>query len=228
MYVRYPPMMGAFAAATAALAACNASTTIDPVPPVTGIRVDTLGLFGVDSCGPGDDQVAKTAVTVTDVTASGEAGLRAADVSRSGTFDCFADPAFIEPFAISAEYKLRVFGFSARRYQEHAADIATALAQRNDAAVAADATLASLADVVATCQAFEYANVNSTAACVLDFDRRSGAADAGSVDAASDAGEVRDAGDAATDAGDASDAATATDAAAAADSAADDAGDGGS
>lgn len=204
--------------AVVALAACNASTTEDPVPPVTGIRIDTLSLFGVDSCGPSDTQIAKSVVTLRRVerTDAGEVIVQAA---RYGVFDCFTDPAFTEPFALEAEYKLRVYAFSAQGYEKHALDIKSAFAP--DAGVGADEGLADLASVVATCTAFEYENVSSTAVCQIERDGRitdAGAADATGTDSATDASSDASPADAGGDAG-ASDAGAAD---------AGDAGDGGS
>ncbi len=198
--------------AAAALAACNASSTEDVVPPVTGVRIDTLSLFGVDSCGLADSQIAKISVTVSALvqgTASAEAGTpdggaRAAEVLRSGTFDCFAEPAFVELFAASAEYKLRVYGYSARRFQEVLKDaqgnplpsIDELIAKRGEAeARDADEQLSARASAVATCTATQYANVYSTATCVLESDSRPAAS---SNDGGSDAGDL-DAGDAEAD-----------------------------
>lgn len=203
-----------------AAAACNASRTEDVVPPVTGIRIDTLGLFGADSCGLADSQIAKISVTVSAAapgTGSAEAGAPgggAAEILRSGTFDCFAEPAFVEPFAGDAEYKLRVYGYSARRFQETLNDaqgnplpsIDELIAKRGAAeARDADEQLSARASAVATCTATQYANVYSTAACVLESDLRpaassndggrdAGELDAGSAEADSDASDL-DAGD---------------------------------
>jgi hypothetical protein len=211
MMARRTPVVGAFAAClvTAALAACNATTLEDVVPPVTGVRVDTLDLFGADSCGPADWQIAKTAVTVTALGQPDDAGNRSSSLVKIGRFDCFTDPGFVEPSAIRIEYELRVFGFSAAHYDQHAAvlndHLKTSFAGKNDMSAAAavataaedDAALAAVADVIATCTVNEYENVYSTAACTIDFDARPGRG------GSSDAGDAGDAG--AHDAGDASD-----------------------
>lgn len=67
MNVRLGPTLGALVAclgAASVVSACEGSNTEADVPPLTGIRIDTLGLFGGDSCGTGPNQIAKIAITV--------------------------------------------------------------------------------------------------------------------------------------------------------------------
>lgn len=65
MKLRFTPALGALAAclgAAAIVSACDASSTEGDIAPLTGVRIDTLGLLGADSCGTADGQIAKLAV----------------------------------------------------------------------------------------------------------------------------------------------------------------------
>ena len=65
MKLRFTPALGALAAclgAAAIVSACDASSTEGDIPPLTGVRIDTLGLLGGDSCGTADGQIEKLAV----------------------------------------------------------------------------------------------------------------------------------------------------------------------
>ena len=254
MKLRFTPALGALAAclgAAAIVSACDASSTEGDIPPLTGVRIDTLGLLGGDSCGTADGQIAKLAVLLevlpppdpdaavpapepepepaepvdaaepADGSVDGGSpgagappnGAPLSKVDRSAVFDCFAEPTFLSDAPVYATFRLRVFGISAAAFASLGA--APALGE----------SLASQADVVATCVATQQANVRATAVCTLDRDSRSGATpapDAGPSDAGDDgdagSSDAGDAGDAST--GDAGDAGEPTDAGT-------DAGDGG-
>lgn len=230
MKLRFTPALGALAAclgAAAIVSACDASSTEGDIPPLTGVRIDTLGLLGGDSCGTADGQIAKLAVLLevvpppdpdaavpapepaepvdaaepADASVDGGSpgagappnGAPLSKVDRSAVFDCFAEPTFLSDAPVYATFRLRVFGFSAAAFASLGA--APALGE----------SLASQADVVATCVATQQANVRATAVCTLDRDSRTGAAPAPDA-GPSDAGDGGDA--ASSDAGDASDAGT--------------------
>lgn len=211
-------------AVLAVLAACTASTTDDVAPPITGFRIDTLGLFGVDSCGPADNQIAKVIVersTPYQLTVDASEPATSLDEQRSAGltqlahFDCFVDPSFVESFAIPVHYDVMVYGFAASRYGLAGQPVALA-----DGGTAPPLALEAVADVVARCVADVQANVDNTAACEIVADRRPGR---GSGDASTDAGQADDGGNDADAARDASDGSAPEDAGDADDAAATDA-----
>ena len=189
--------------AIAALAtACEGSSQSTNAPPLTGLRVHATALFGVDGCGEGEAQIRHYVVT-TSTDFELENGSVERRMQAAALFDCFVDATFLD-LPMPAElvvprYTLRVFGYSA----SNESGVETARSNLGNRDAELDAMLESSATLAASCTAIQRADLVTTATCALDFDRRTGAADAG---ARSDGGLDAEANDAGEEDANASDA----------------------